>query len=87
MKTKHTRSNKNYIMQPVYFVADAYLFIYIPLTIMENKRLLNYICFMFFIVLAPHLGSATEKTRDAMALLAVDNILAALDGTEMPAPL
>ncbi|XP_059481554.1 glyoxylate reductase/hydroxypyruvate reductase-like [Neocloeon triangulifer] len=38
-------------------------------------------------VLAPHLGSATEKTRAAMAMLAVDNILAALDGSEMPAPL
>ncbi|XP_065346703.1 glyoxylate reductase/hydroxypyruvate reductase-like [Cloeon dipterum] len=38
-------------------------------------------------VLAPHLGSATEKTRGDMAMLAVDNILAALDGKQMPAPL
>jgi glyoxylate reductase len=39
------------------------------------------------LALAPHLGSATEKTRAAMAFLAVDNIIAALDGKPMPAPL
>ena len=30
--------------------------------------------------LAPHLGSATRETRTAMAMLAVENVLAVLDG-------
>ncbi|XP_066994638.2 glyoxylate reductase/hydroxypyruvate reductase [Anabrus simplex] len=38
-------------------------------------------------VLIPHLGSATVRTRLAMADLAARNILAALDGKEMPSPL
>jgi glyoxylate reductase len=32
------------------------------------------------VVLAPHLGSATTETRTAMALLAVDNVIAVLSG-------
>lgn len=32
------------------------------------------------VVLAPHLGSATLETRKAMASIAVDNVLAVLDG-------
>lgn len=32
------------------------------------------------VVLTPHVGSAGVQTRDAMALLAVDNVLAVLDG-------
>ena len=32
------------------------------------------------VVALPHIGSATHETRDAMARLAVDNIVAALDG-------
>ena len=32
------------------------------------------------VVLAPHLGSATRETRTAMAQLAVDNVLAVLEG-------
>ena len=39
-----------------------------PLLAMEN------------VVLAPHLGSATRETRTAMALLAVENVLAVLGG-------
>ena len=35
-------------------------------------------------VLVPHLGSATVETRDAMGMLAVDNVLAALDGKRPP---
>ncbi|MFD9126448.1 2-hydroxyacid dehydrogenase [Kitasatospora sp. NPDC059571] len=35
-------------------------------------------------VLAPHLGSATVRTRQAMGDLAVDNVLAALAGGEPP---
>ena len=36
------------------------------------------------LAIAPHLGSATHYTRAAMADLAVDNLLAALDGRPMP---
>ena len=32
------------------------------------------------VILAPHLGSATRETRTAMAALAVENVLAVLDG-------
>ena len=35
-------------------------------------------------VLLPHLGSATDETRQAMADLAVDNLLTALDGGRPP---
>ena len=36
-------------------------------------------------VLTPHMGSATQQARDAMASLAVDNLLAGIHGKEMPA--
>ena len=36
------------------------------------------------VVLAPHIGSATRNTRQAMADLAVDNALAAIAGEPMP---
>jgi glyoxylate reductase len=36
------------------------------------------------LIVLPHLGSATHKTRARMADLAVDNLLAALDGQPMP---
>jgi glyoxylate reductase len=35
-------------------------------------------------VLLPHIGSATTKARDAMAVLVADNVLAVLDGAEPP---
>jgi glyoxylate reductase len=35
-------------------------------------------------VIVPHLGSATVETRDAMGMLAVDNLLAALEGRRPP---
>ncbi len=35
-------------------------------------------------VLLPHIGSATTRARDAMALLVADNVLAALRGEEPP---
>jgi glyoxylate reductase len=38
------------------------------------------------VVLLPHLGSATVETRAAMAELAVDNVLAVLDGVAPPTP-
>ena len=36
------------------------------------------------VVVAPHVGSATRRTREGMADLAVDNLLAALRGERMP---
>jgi glyoxylate reductase len=36
------------------------------------------------LTVAPHIGSATHRTREAMADMAVDNILAALAGKRMP---
>jgi glyoxylate reductase len=36
------------------------------------------------VVLAPHLGSATVETREAMGMLAVDNVLAAVGGQRPP---
>lgn len=38
-------------------------------------------------VLLPHLGSATSATRDAMARLCVENVIAVLAGREPPSPL
>jgi glyoxylate reductase len=38
------------------------------------------------LIVLPHLGSATHATRQAMADLAVDNLLAALDDKPMPNP-
>jgi len=37
------------------------------------------------VTVTPHIASATTETRDAMALLTVDNILAGLEGKELPA--
>src|SRR3954454_14957256 len=36
------------------------------------------------LVIAPHIGSASHRTREAMADMAVDNLLAALAGERMP---
>ena len=36
------------------------------------------------VVVLPHLGSATVKTRDDMARMSVDNLLAGLEGREVP---
>lgn len=36
------------------------------------------------VVLAPHIGSATVRTRDEMAMLAATNLIAALQGKEPP---
>ena len=37
------------------------------------------------ILITPHIGSSTVETRDAMALLSADNVMAALEGRKMPA--
>ena len=36
-------------------------------------------------VLLPHIGSATAETRNAMARLCAENVLAVIDGLEPPA--
>jgi glyoxylate/hydroxypyruvate/2-ketogluconate reductase len=36
------------------------------------------------VVLAPHIGSSTEATRKAMAMLAAQNLVAALQGRAPP---
>jgi lactate dehydrogenase-like 2-hydroxyacid dehydrogenase len=36
------------------------------------------------VLVVPHVGSATQTTRERMADIAVDNLLAALDGAPMP---
>jgi glyoxylate reductase len=36
-------------------------------------------------VLLPHIGSATAETRDAMAVLCADNVIAVIEGREPPA--
>jgi glyoxylate reductase len=38
------------------------------------------------LLVVPHIGSATRETRARMAAMAVDNLLAALDGNPMPHP-
>jgi glyoxylate reductase len=38
------------------------------------------------LLVVPHIGSATAGTRAKMAAMAVDNLLAALDGRPMPHP-
>ncbi|MCF7917975.1 D-glycerate dehydrogenase [Candidatus Gracilibacteria bacterium] len=37
-------------------------------------------------VIVPHIGSASLKTREAMARIAAENIVAFVNGTEIPAP-
>lgn len=41
----------------------------------------------FRCVILPHIASATFETRRGMATLAAKNLLAALDGEEMPSEL
>ena len=36
------------------------------------------------LIVVPHIGSATHATRERMAALAVDNLLAGLEGRQMP---
>lgn len=46
------------------------------------KKLLFFVCLCvaLHIVLIPHLGSATNKTRDDMAILAAQNVLNGIEG-------
>ncbi|MEI7889281.1 MAG: D-glycerate dehydrogenase [Actinomycetes bacterium] len=38
------------------------------------------------LIVIPHLGSATTRTREAMSSIAVDNLLAGLEGSPLPHP-
>jgi glyoxylate reductase len=38
------------------------------------------------IIILPHIGSATHQAREAMAAMAVDNLLAGLAGEPLPHP-
>lgn len=49
----------------------------------ENVTYTAYLKNFSLVVLIPHLGSATWKTRNEMAALAATNILRALDGKPM----
>lgn len=40
----------------------------------------------FFVVLVPHLGSATVRTRENMGLLAANNVLRGLAGEPLISP-
>jgi glyoxylate reductase len=50
-----------------------------PSVPLELRRLTNT-------VLLPHLGSATATTRDAMARLCAENVIAVIEGREPPSP-
>lgn len=47
----------------------------------------NPLLFMESVAVLPHIGSATEETRAAMAELIVENILAGLKGEQLPYPI
>ncbi len=59
------------------------------LDVMEDEPLspTSPLCGMDDVLLSPHAGSATVETRRAMAELAVDNVVAVLDGRAAPSAL
>ncbi|MFW0715786.1 2-hydroxyacid dehydrogenase [Pedobacter sp. N23S346] len=54
-----------------------------PEPMKKDNPLLN----MDSVAVLPHIGSATEETRDAMANLIAENIIAGLDGEKLPHPI
>lgn len=54
-----------------------------PEPMKRDNPLLN----MDSVAVLPHIGSATEETRDAMANLIAENIIAGLDGEKLPYPI
>ena len=57
------------------------------LDVFENEpRLAPGLAELDNVVLVPHIGSATVETRTAMADLAVENVLAVLDGKDPVTP-
>lgn len=52
----------------------------------ENVSKKVILCLIFLVsVILPHIGSAEESTREAMATLAARNLLAGLAGESLPA--
>ncbi|MFD2289114.1 D-glycerate dehydrogenase [Pedobacter petrophilus] len=54
-----------------------------PEPMKKDNPLLN----MDNVAVLPHIGSATEETRDAMAKLIAENIIAGLEGEKLPYPI
>jgi len=55
------------------------------LDVYENEPMVNEeLLSLDNVVLAPHIGSATVETRSRMAMMAVENIIAALEGKVPP---
>ncbi len=55
------------------------------LDVYENEPMVNEeLLLLDNVVLAPHIGSATVETRSRMAMMAVENIIAALEGKVPP---
>lgn len=63
--------------------AKSTRFILILGFILNPSDLLNFTHFSLFIVIIPHLGSATIRTRNDMSSLAAMNILCGLAGEPM----
>ena len=63
-------------------IAAAGVDVYDSEPIAENSPLLE----LENIAMTPHIGSASHETREGMALMAVENMLAALDGKMPPNP-
>jgi phosphoglycerate dehydrogenase-like enzyme len=53
-----------------------------PEPMVKDNPLLN----MPNVCVLPHIGSATEETRDAMSVIAAQNIIAGLKGEQIPYP-
>lgn len=49
--------------------------------------LLELFSYLWYVVLTPHIGSATVETRNTMARLTAENIIAGLDGEPLLCPL
>ena len=64
------------------WIAAAAIDVTEPEPLPRNHPLLK----MDNLVITPHLGSATIKTRRKMGKLSIDNLMAGLEGRELPSP-
>lgn len=62
------------------FVAAAGLDVYDPEPIKQDDPILK----MKNVVITPHIASATTQTRQKMAMIAVENLIAGLEGRKLP---